>query len=87
MELVPQDAAVGYLEAWISAGSIDVARRLGGRLTVLAYPGNAWFPIEMYEGMREPLTEACFEFVDDGPMTRPDLAAEILLKVSARATG
>jgi pimeloyl-ACP methyl ester carboxylesterase len=85
--VIPQDAAVGYLEAWIAAESFDVARRLGSRLTVLAYPGNAWFPIEMYEGMRDHLTEACFEFVDDGPMTRPDLAAEILLKVSAPATG
>ena len=85
--VIPQDAAIGYLEAWIAAESFDVARRLGNRLTALAYPGNAWFPIEMYEGMRDHLTEACFEFVDDGPMTRPDLAAEVLLKVSAPAKG
>lgn len=85
--VIPQDAAIGYLESWIAAESFDVARRLGNRLTVLAYPGNAWFPIETYEGMREHLTEACFEFVDDGPMTRPDLAAEVLLKVSEPAKG
>jgi pimeloyl-ACP methyl ester carboxylesterase len=84
---IPKDAAIGYLEAWIAAEGFDVARRLGDRLTVLAYPGNAWFPIEMYEGMREHLTEACFEFVDDGPMMRPDLAAEVLLKVSEPAKG
>jgi pimeloyl-ACP methyl ester carboxylesterase len=85
--VIPQEAAVGYLEAWIGAESFDVARRLGDRLTVLAYPGNAWFPIEMYEGMRAHLTEACFEFVEDGPMMRPDLAAEVLLKVSEPAKG
>ena len=84
---VPQEAAIGYLEAWISAESFDVARRLGSRLTALAYPGNAWFPIELYESMRESLTEACFEFVDDGPMSRPDLAAQILLRVSEPAKG
>ena len=84
---ISQESAIGYLEAWIAAESFDVARRLGSRLTALAYPGNHWFPIEMYEGMRDHLTEACFEFVDDGPMARPDLAAEILLKVSAPATG
>lgn len=83
---IPQEAAIGYLEAWIAAESFDVARRLGGRLTALAYPGNAWFPLEMYEGMRNHLTEACFEFVDDGPMSRPDLAAEILLRVSEPAS-
>ena len=84
---IPREAAIGYLEAWIAAESFDVARRLGHRLTALAYPGNAWFPIEMYEGMRDHLTEACFEFVDDGPMMRPDLAAEVLLKVSEPAKG
>ena len=85
--MIPQDAAIGYLEAWIAAESIDVAQRLGGRVSVLAYPGNAWFPIETYESMREYLTEACFEFVEDGPMTRPDLAAEVLLRVSEPAKG
>jgi pimeloyl-ACP methyl ester carboxylesterase len=84
---VSQEAAVGYLEAWISAGSVDVARRLGSRLTVLAYAGNAWFPLETYESMREGFTEACFELVEDGPMSRPDLTAEILLRVSEPATG
>jgi pimeloyl-ACP methyl ester carboxylesterase len=85
--MIPQDSAIGYLEAWIAAESFDVARRLGDRLTALAYPGNAWFPIEMYEGMRAHLTEACFEFVEDGPMMRPDLAADVLLKVSEPAKG
>jgi pimeloyl-ACP methyl ester carboxylesterase len=84
---VPQDAAIGYLEAWISAGSTDVARRLGDRVTVLAYAGNAWFPLEMYEALRDALTQACFELVEDGPMTRPDLTAEVLLRVSEPAKG
>ena len=86
-ETVPKEAAIGYLEAWISAGSIDVARRLGDRLTVLAYPGNAWFPLEMYESLRDALTAACVELVEDGPMTRPDLTAPVLLRVSEPATG
>ena len=86
-EIVPQEAAIGYLEAWIAGGSVDIARRLGSRLTVLAYPGNAWFPLEMYESLRDALTEACFELVDDGPMTRPDLTAPILLRVSEPAKG
>lgn len=87
VDAIPQEAAIGYLEAWIAAEGYDIARRLGGRVTVLAYPGNAWFPIEMFESMREHLTEACFEFVEDGPMNRPDLTAEVLLRVSEPATG
>ena len=85
--LVPQDAAVGYLEEWIEADSLEVARRLGDRLTVLAYPGNAWFPLETYETAREQLTQACFELVEDGPMSRPDLTTEVLLRMSAPTTG
>jgi len=85
--MVPQDAAVGYLEAWIAAESYDIARRLGDRVTVLAYPGNAWFPLELYETMRDQLTASCFELVEDGPMSRPDLAAEVLLRVSEPARG
>jgi pimeloyl-ACP methyl ester carboxylesterase len=86
-EKVPQEAALGYLEAWISSESYEIARRLGDRLTVLAYPGNAWFPLEMYEVIRDQLTEACFEYVENGPMSRPDLSAGILLRVSETATG
>ena len=86
-KVVPQEAAIGYLEAWISAGSVDVARNLGKRVTVLAYPGNAWFPLEMYESLRAALTASCFEVVEDGPMTRPDLTAPVLLRVSEPATG
>src|SRR4029078_3199029 len=77
--IVPQEAAVGYLEAWIWAGSVDIARGLGSSLTVLAYPGNAWFPLEMYESLRDGLAEACFELVADGAMTRPDLTAAVLV--------
>ncbi len=84
---VPQEAAIGYLEAWIAAGSIDAARRLGDRLTILAYAGNAWFPLEMYESLRDALTAACFELVEDGPMTRPDLTVPVLLRVSEPAKG
>ena len=84
---VPQDAAVGYLEDWIRAGSIGLARSLGRRLTVLAYGGNDWFPLAMYEELRDLLTEACFEFLEDGPMNRPDLTAGVLLRVSEPATG
>ena len=85
--MIPQEAAIAYLEAWIEAGSVDVARRLGDRLSVLAYPGNAWFPLEMYESLRDALTDACFEFVEDGPMTRPDLTAQVLLRVTEPAKG
>lgn len=83
---IPQEAVLGYLEAWIGASGIQPARRLGPRLTVIAYSGNAWFPLSMYEALREALTEACFEALEDGPMNRPDLTAGVLLRMSEPAT-
>jgi pimeloyl-ACP methyl ester carboxylesterase len=84
---IPQDAAIGYLEAWIAAGSTREARDLGRRLTVLAYRGNDWFPLSMYESMRDYLTQACFELIEDGPINRPDLTAGVLMRVSEPAKG
>ena len=84
-EEIPQEAALGYLDSWIAASSVDVARRLGPRLTILAYRGNDWFPLSMFESMRDELTEACFELVEDGPLNRPDLTAAVLLRLSEPA--
>jgi len=78
--IVPQEAAIGYLEVWIAAESGDVARRLGSRLTIMGYPGNAWFPLEVFEDMSLSLPEAQYEEVEDGPISRPDLSAELLLR-------
>ena len=84
-EEIPQEAALGYLESWLAASSVDVARRLGPRLTILAYRGNDWFPLSMFESMRDELTQACFELVDDGPLNRPDLTAAVLMRLSEPA--
>jgi pimeloyl-ACP methyl ester carboxylesterase len=84
---IPQEAAVGYLDAWIRTDSTDAARALGTRLTVMGYEGNAWFPLAMYEDMTLALPDARYETVDDGPMSRPDLAAEIVLRLSEPAKG
>ena len=81
--LIPQEAAIGYLDSWIAAESGDIAGRLGSRVTIMAYPGNAWFPLEMFEDMSLGLPDAVYEEVEDGPINRPDISAELLLRVSA----
>lgn len=80
---IPQDAAIGYLDSWIAAESAEFAQRLGPRLTIMGYPGNAWFPLELFEDMSLTLPEAAYEEVEDGPMGRPDLSAALLLRVTA----
>jgi pimeloyl-ACP methyl ester carboxylesterase len=80
---IPQEAAVGYLQAWIAQESLEAAHRLGPRLTIMGYEGNYWFPLSMYEEISLALPEAEFEVVDDGPINRPDLAAALVLRVGA----
>ena len=80
---IPQEAAIGYLESWIAADSRDAALALGSRLTIAGYAGNAWFPLEMFEDLNLSLPESRYELVEDGPMNRPDLTAELLLRVTA----
>ena len=82
---VPQEAAVGYLDSWISADGTDLAMSLGQRLTILGYPGNNWFPLEVFEDMSLRFPEAEFEELSDGPVDRPDLSAALLLRLSAPA--
>lgn len=79
---VPQEAAVGYLASWIASDSGDAARAIGPRLTIVGYPGNAWFPLELFEDMSLALPESHYEVVEDGPMTRPDLAADLLIRLT-----
>lgn len=81
--LIPRAAAVGYLDAWIAADSAHEARRLGPRLAIIAYPGNAWFPLEVFEDMSVAYPDALYEEVEDGPVRRPDQAAELLLRLTS----
>lgn len=79
---IPKEAAVGYIDAWIATDSHEAALALGPRLTILAYAGNAWFPLEMFEDMNLSLPESRYELLADGPMNRPELTAELLLSVT-----
>lgn len=83
---VPQEAAAAYVQAWSRADSDAAARVLGSRLAILAYPGNDWFPMSVFESMCERLPAAVLEHAENGPLERPDLAAAILLRVSAAPT-
>jgi len=85
--LVPQEAAVGYLDAWIRADSLAAAQALGTRLTIMGYEGNAWFPLSVFEDLDLALPDAHYEVAADGPISRPDEAAALLLRVSEPATG
>jgi pimeloyl-ACP methyl ester carboxylesterase len=82
-----QEAAVSRIRAWIRDDATEAARTLGDRLWILDYPGNPWFPPELAERMSELLPDARHEKVADGPMSRPDLTAAIVRRITSAQAG
>jgi len=82
MEYAPQDATLGRLRAWISDDARGSARELGDRLWVLFYPGNRWFPPEIVNTVRRESPEARVEEVEDGALSRPDITAEFVRRIT-----
>jgi len=86
------EAAAGYCEAeamtsrlrsWRADDARETARTLGDRLWIQAYPGNTWFPIELLDVIRQELPEARLSKVEDGPISRPDVAAAAVREITA----
>jgi pimeloyl-ACP methyl ester carboxylesterase len=81
-EYMPQEAALGRLEAWIAGEAADEARQIGDRLWIINWGENAWFTDDMVQRAREALPEAHVEKVEDGPLSRPDIIAGIVRGLS-----
>lgn len=79
------EAMVGRLRSWRTHDARAHARELGERLWIQAYAGNAWFPIELLEVIRSELPEARIERVEDGAISRPDLAAKAVRELTGAA--
>ena len=76
------EAASGRLRAWIRDPATDEASSLGDRLWILAYGGNPWFPVDLAERTRAALPEAHVMEVEDGPMSRPDITAAVVRRIT-----
>lgn len=79
----PQDAAVERLRAWIADEALELGAAVGDRLWILSMEGgNAWFSPEVVARMRELLPEARVENVAMGPISRPDLTAALVRRLT-----
>ena len=91
-EYQPQETAVARLRAWVEDDSLEAARASGEKLWLLCADntGGGWFPAgrEAAELSRQLFPEAHVEEIEDGIMSRPDLTASIVRRVTAplRAT-
>jgi len=83
VERCPQEAAVPRMRGWIDDNAHEQARALGGRLWMLEHGNNLWFSIEIAKRTRALLPEAHIVEVEDGPISRPDITAGIVRKITA----
>jgi pimeloyl-ACP methyl ester carboxylesterase len=88
-EHVPQEAAVPRLRAWADADSTAEAQALGDRLWLLHSPrlGGGWFPSgpELAETVARILPDVHGREVEDGLVSRPDIAGAIVRGITVRA--
>jgi pimeloyl-ACP methyl ester carboxylesterase len=85
VEHCPHEAAVPRMRAWIVDDAAQEALLLGDRLWLLEHGQNPWFPIEVARRTRELLPEAHIVEVEDGPLTRPDITAAVIRRLTAPA--
>jgi hypothetical protein len=79
------EAAATRLSTWVGDDSTPQALVLGDRLTILAFGGNPWFPVDQAERMRRALPDAHVLEVENGPVTRPDITAAIVRRITTGA--
>jgi len=82
IEYAPAEVTMSRLRSWIGHDSREAGRALGGRLWVLAFAGNVWFPLELLGTFRADAPEAQVEHVEDGAVSRPDLTAAIVRRIT-----
>lgn len=78
----PHEASLGRLEAWIGDEPGDDPQTLADRL-IVAYEGaGGWFPQALHERAKELLPEAQFVKLERGAISRPDLTAAVVRRVT-----
>ena len=82
LQYAPQEATLGRLHAWITDDAREAARSLGDRLWILVYPGNAWFPPALARAVRREAPEAHIEEVENGALSRPDITASFVRRIT-----
>lgn len=87
-EHAPPEAAVPRLRDWTEADSTREAQALGEKLWLLHSPrlGGGWFPTgaELATTIERVLPEAHVQEVADGLVSRPDLTAGVVRRITSK---
>jgi pimeloyl-ACP methyl ester carboxylesterase len=88
-EYLSHEAAVGRMIAWTTDDPLEYSRAAGDRLWLLISErlGGDWFPsaAEAKPRLREHLPQVHIVDIDDGMISRPDQAAEVIRRITAEA--
>jgi pimeloyl-ACP methyl ester carboxylesterase len=86
-EYQPQETTVARLRAWVEDDSLELARACHSRLWLLFAEdtGGGWFPAgrQAAELSRKLFPDAHVEQVEDGLVSRPDLTAAVVRRVTS----
>lgn len=83
IDYCPREAAEGRWDTYFHSDATDESVGLGRRLWVLLHPGMPWWPVELAEPLRELLPDAHVEVIEEGPVSRPDLTASIVRRITS----
>ena len=87
VEHCSQDTAVERMHLWIYDDTLDSARAVGDRLWILEHGTNPWFTGEIAKHTRELLPEANVLEVEAGAVSRPEIAAGVIRRLTLRPDG
>jgi hypothetical protein len=75
---VPHDVMLARLRAWTGDDPVRFSKAAGDRLTIMLYTRDPWTDAGAAEATRALLPEAEVLEVEDGPLSRPDIAAAVV---------
>jgi hypothetical protein len=83
---IDHEAGIARLEGWIEDQPTEDALALGDRLVIPYEGAGAWFTADLHDRVPEFLPEARLERLDGGAISRPELTAEVVQRLTAAAT-
>jgi pimeloyl-ACP methyl ester carboxylesterase len=84
VERCPQEAGAPRMRSWIDDEALGPSRALGGGLWILEDGTNPWF-LETTKRTAELLPEAHVHAVENGAVSRPDIAASYISALTGMA--
>jgi pimeloyl-ACP methyl ester carboxylesterase len=80
----PQEAAAPRMRSWIEDEALEVSREVGDRLWMLEDGSNPWF-LETTRRTAELLPEAHVHLVENGAVSRPEIAVSFISELTGVA--